>query len=179
MSLTCRNPPHSFLWSPGSVLDRRTGKQFIIKLSSKDNRSRSVTITFLHGCFNEADHSAIGVGKIITTWYLIVDDDVENKRRRPHDGVPIAGKVTSPGNPTSDCHPERVCWETECVREIHYRRGFHAVEKMTCRVFLYFYLTILLSIAATSRIVRRIFPLKKGILAFLIFTTRYRRYHHR
>ena len=28
----------------------------------KDNRRRGVTITFLHGCSNEADHSAVGVG---------------------------------------------------------------------------------------------------------------------
>ena len=57
-----------FLLSPGSViLDRRAGKQFIIKLLSEDNRIRGMTITFLHCCSNEADHSAVGVGKIIPT----------------------------------------------------------------------------------------------------------------
>ena len=35
-------------------IDRQ--KQFIIKLSSKDNRKRGVTITFLQGCSNEPDH---------------------------------------------------------------------------------------------------------------------------
>ena len=67
-------------------MDRLTGKQFIIKLSSEDKRRRGVTITFLHGCSNEADHSAVGVGKTSpvfsssTLWYgcyslLLVDSD--------------------------------------------------------------------------------------------------------
>ena len=49
--LTRKNPLHSFLWSPGpQSLDRQTGEQFILKLSSEDNRRRGMTITFLHGC---------------------------------------------------------------------------------------------------------------------------------
>ena len=44
--LTCKNPPHSFLWSPGpQTLDRKTGEQFILKVSSEDNRRRGMTIT--------------------------------------------------------------------------------------------------------------------------------------
>ena len=39
--LTCKNPLHSFLWSPGpQTLDRQTGEQFILKLSSEDKRRR-------------------------------------------------------------------------------------------------------------------------------------------
>ena len=34
-------------------IDRQTGKQFIIKLTTEDNRRRGVTITFLHGRYNE------------------------------------------------------------------------------------------------------------------------------
>ena len=52
-------------------IDRQTGKQFIIKLSSENNRRRGVTITFLHGCSNEADHSAVGVGKVIPTHSIV------------------------------------------------------------------------------------------------------------
>ncbi len=53
-------------------IDRQTGKQFIIKISSEDNRRRGVTITFLHGCSNEADHSAVGVGKSFPTHACIL-----------------------------------------------------------------------------------------------------------
>ena len=78
-SIACITPPHhSFLWAPGSkTLDRQTGKQFIIKLFSEDNRRRGVTITFLNGCSNEADHSAAGWGKIIPTpnkmWFKMLE----------------------------------------------------------------------------------------------------------
>ena len=34
------------------------------------NRKRGMTITYLHGCSNEADRSTVVVGKIIPTHYI-------------------------------------------------------------------------------------------------------------
>ena len=50
--------------APDHKQSQTDSTQFIIKLSSEINRRRGVTITFLHGCSNKADHSAVGVGKI-------------------------------------------------------------------------------------------------------------------
>ena len=62
--LTCKNPPHKH-WT-----DRQVSNSSLI-YPLKDNRRRGVTITFLHGCSNEADHSAVGVGKISPTHSIV------------------------------------------------------------------------------------------------------------
>ena len=39
--------------------------------SSEDNGRKGMTITLLHGCSNKAEHSAVGVGKVIPTHSIV------------------------------------------------------------------------------------------------------------